>query len=172
MIDNKQSSTPVSRPSELISESADTKPRPRWLRTFEFGIIYGVTPATARRWARQGRVQFAQVPPHARGRIFILDPQWTVIDPPSSSDPSEWLCVLRQCDVARLLGITPRGLRYIESSGKANYRLVGHRKLYSLSEMRRLLAQRQNGREKVTRSERQTSVFRWARSKLKLPPDR
>lgn len=143
----------------------------RWLSIAEFSAIYGTTPWTARRWAKQGKVKFIRVPPQGRGRLFILDPKWTRIDPaPTSADPSEWLCILRQCDVALLLGITPRALRYREVAGRAKYALVGHRKLYSLGEMRRLLAQRQTGREKVTRSERQMSLLRWARWKLDSSP--
>jgi len=152
-----------------LSERVSPKPAPRWLRTLEFCALYGVTPWTARRWAKQGRVSFVRMPLSDRGRFLILDPQWTRLDPPTASDPSEWLCVLRQSDVARLLGITARGLRYLEAAGKAKFRLVGHRKLYSLSEVRRLLAQRQNGREKVTGSERRISLLRWAVWKLNPP---
>lgn len=119
-----------------------------------------------RRWCKERKVEFIRIPPRERGRIYILDPGWVKIDPPVSGDPAEWLCCLRQCDVALLLGITTRALRYMEVAGRAKYRLVGHRKLYSLSEVRRLLAQRQNGREKVTRSERRMSLVDWAKWKL------
>lgn len=144
----------------------------RWLSTAEFSAIYGTTRETARRWAKQGRIQAIRIPPRARGRIYIRDPKWIRIDTPNTGDPSEWLNILRPSDVARLLGITARALRYKETAGKANFRLVGGRKLYSLSEVRRLLAQRQNGREKVTRSERQLSLLRWAMWKLELAPQR
>jgi hypothetical protein len=103
--------------------------------------------------------------------MLILDPCWKVIDQPISNDPVDWWCGLRQCDVAELLHITPRALRYMEAAGKANYRLVGCRKLYSISEVRRLLAQRQTGREKVTRNQRQRALLDYARWKLGLPTE-
>jgi hypothetical protein len=147
--------------------SARLQTAQRWIGTAEFCAIYGTSRQTVVRWAKQGRIQSIRVPPHARGRIYIRDPEWLRIDPPNSGDPSEWLCILRQCDVAHLLNVTPRALRYMEAAGKAKFRLVGHRKLYSLSEVRRLLAQRQNGRAAVTRSERDRSLLQWARWKLK-----
>jgi DNA-binding transcriptional MerR regulator len=156
--------------SQLFSESPASRSTARWLRVLEFCALYGVTPCTARRWVQQGRVRFIRVPPHHHGRLFIADPGWTRIDPPTSGDASEWLCVLRQCDVALLLGISSRALRYLESSGRAKFRLVGHQKRYSLSEVRRLLAQRQNGRKNVTRNERQMALVRWAAAKLASTP--
>jgi hypothetical protein len=104
--------------------------------------------------------------------MLILDPCWNVIDPrPTSNDPIEWWCGLRQCDVAELLDITPRTLRNWESAGKTNYRLIGRRKFYSISEVRRLLARRQTGREEVTRNERQRALLDYARWKLGLPTE-
>jgi hypothetical protein len=140
----------------------------RWLTVSEFCEEYQLSAWTARRWARKGLVKFYRLPPRPRGRMFILDPCWKVIDQPISNDPIEWWCGLRQCDVAELLQITPRALRHMEAAGKANYRLVGCRKLYSISEVRRLLAQRQTGREKVTRNERQRSLLEYAKWKLGL----
>jgi hypothetical protein len=148
--------------SQLFSESAHPKPASCFLRTSHFCAIYGTTLATARRWAKQGKVQFIRVPPRPRGRIYILDPQWTLMDRPSSPDPTDWFCLLRQCDVARLLGISARMLRYMETAGKAHYRLVGHRKLYSLGEVRKLLARRLTGRDKPTKRERDRIMLEWA----------
>lgn len=138
----------------------------RWMSTAEFCDWYSVSPWTARRWAKQGRVKFVRVPPGPRGRLLILDPKWTEIDTTGSSDPIEWLCLLRQCDVAELLGITPRALRYMEAAGKAKFQMVGDRKLYNISECRRLLAQRQTGREEVTRNDRRRSLLDYAKWKL------
>lgn len=141
----------------------------RWISTGEFCARYGVSPQTARRWCRQGRLKFVRVPPRPHARLLILDPEWIQLDAVTPGDPSEWLTVLRQCDVARLLAVTPRALRYMEAAGRARYRLVGHRKLYSLGEVRRLLAQRQNKRENVTRRERREGLLGWATSRLNLP---
>ena len=165
----EQSGMPKVPNSQLFSESPDSqKTTARWLSVPQFCAIYGTTAVTARRWARQGRVRFIHLPPRKWGRMFILDPHWVRLDPPNSSAPSEWLCVFRQCDVALLLGVTTRALRYMETDGRAKFRLVGHRKFYSLTEIRRLLAQRQNGRKCTTRSERQMSLVRWAASRLKI----
>jgi hypothetical protein len=164
----EQSGTSKVPNSHLFSESPGSKPTARWLSVPEFCAIYGTSPVTARRWARQGRVRFIHLPPRKWGRLFILDPHWIRLDPPTSADPSEWLCLFRPCDTALLLGITTRALRYMETDGRAKFRLVGHRKFYSLIEIRRLLAQRQNRRKSTTRSERQLSLVRWAASKLKI----
>lgn len=141
--------------------------QPRWFSVAEFSARYGTTPWTARRWAKQGRVKAIRVPPGPRSRIFIADPGWTQIDQSTSKDPAEWFCFLRQCEVAILLGITPRGLRYLESAGRAHCRIVGHRKLYSVSEVRRLIAQRALGRGSRKQETRQ-GMLRWAAWKLGL----
>jgi hypothetical protein len=164
----EQSGTPKVSSSHLFSESPSSKTTARWLSVLEFCAIYGTSPVTARRWARQGRVKFIHVPPRKWGRLFILDPHWIRLDPPTSTDASDWLCVFRQCDVALLLGVTTRALRYMETDGRAKFRLVGNRKVYSLTEIRRLLAQRQNRKRRTTRGERQMSLVRWAASKLKI----
>ena len=144
----------------------------RWLTVSEFSAEYQVTPWTARRWARSRLVKFIRLPPGPRGQMRILDPRWQVIDPlPTGDDPIEWWCGLRQCDVAELLGITPRTLRYWESAGKTNYRLVGRRKYYSISAVRALLARQQMGREQVTRSERQRAFLDYAQWKLGIQPE-
>ena len=65
-----------------------------------------------------------------------------------------------------LLGITARRLHYLESAGKAHYRLVGHRKLYSISEVRRLLATRELGHKPVKRQEKRQGMLRWASRQL------
>jgi DNA-binding transcriptional MerR regulator len=142
-----------------------------WLTVKQLSALYGVLPGTVRRWAQKGRIQAIRIPPSGRGRIFVKDPRWIRLDPSSSSDPIESICVLPQIHVARLLNISSRALRYMEVDGRARPQLVGHRKFYSLSEVKRLLAQRQNGRARVTRSEREKALLQWARSKLELAPE-
>jgi hypothetical protein len=146
--------------------SATKQPDQRWLSVAEFAAWYGTTPWTARRWARQKRVTSIRVPAGPKGRIFIADPGWLQIETPTSADPAEWFCCLRQCEVAILLGITSRGLRYLESAGKAHYRLVGHRKLYSVSEVRRLITQRALGYKSTNRQEKRQGILRWASRQL------
>ena len=145
--------------------SATKQPDRRWFSTAEFSAWYGTTTWTARRWVREGKVTAIRVPP-ARGRIYILDPGWLQIDTPTSTDPAEWFCCLRQCEVATLLGITARALRYMESAGKARYRLVGGRKMYSVSEVRRLTAERKLGHRPRNRQEAREGMLRWARWQL------
>ena len=101
------------------------------------------------------------------GKLFIFDPGWIQLDVSSSADPVEWLCILRQCDVARLLNMTTRGLRYLEVAGKAHYRLIGPRKRYSISEVRRLLAARALGHEPRNRQETSAGMLRWASAQLR-----
>jgi DNA-binding transcriptional MerR regulator len=137
-----------------------------WMSTREFSAKYGVTQWTARRWARQGKVTAIRVPPGPRARIFILDPKWTQVAASTSCDPVEWFSFLRQSETALLLGISARGLRYLESIGRAHYRLVGHRKLYDLAEVRRLMAARALGYSPRSRQEKRQGVLRWAFEKL------
>jgi DNA-binding transcriptional MerR regulator len=142
-----------------------------WQTVRELSALYGVLPGTVRVWAKRGWIQSVRIPPNGRGRIFVKDPRWIRIDPPSSPDLTESICILRQIDTARLLGVSSRALRYMEADGRARPRLVGHQKFYSVSEIRRLLAQRQTGRARVTRSERGRSLLEWARRKLELTPE-
>lgn len=153
------SEPPGSGPSTTSQPPSDypegAQRAPRWLTTAEFCAHYHVSPLTARRWARQGRVKAVRVPPCEKGQLRILDPEWDLIDVANLRtpySPAEWLCVLRQCDVASLLGITRGTLKYLESAGKTNFRLVGSRKRYSLAEVRRLLAVCQAGRQQPTAS--------------------
>jgi hypothetical protein len=139
-----------------------------WMSTRDFSAKCGVTQWTVRRWVKAGKVTAMRFPPGPRGRIFVLDPGWSLIDRPNSDDPSEWVCVLRQRDVAMLLNITPRWLRHLESTGKAHYRLVGHRKRYSLQEVRRLIADRTLGHNPRSRQEANMGMLRWAFQKLGL----
>lgn len=155
-----------------VAQNSGSESTKRWISGREFRVRYAVSAPTVRRWIKKRKLTAIRIPPGVRGRVYVLDPQWITLDPGSSTDPVERLCVLRQADVARLLGITPRALRYRESSGAANYRLIGGRKLYSVSEVRRLLAQRQTGRQTVTRGERQVSLLQWARSRLESTPER
>lgn len=137
-----------------------------WISTREFSAKYGVTQWTARRWAREGKVTARHIPPGSRTRVFFLDPHWTRIDTPDSADPAEWLCVLRQCDVAMLLGITPRWLRHLESTGKARYRLIGNKKQYSVQEVRRIVTERALARSPQNKQEKRLAMVRWAFQKL------
>jgi hypothetical protein len=138
----------------------------RWIGTSEFRARYGVSRPTIYRWIQQKRIVAVRVPPVPRGRVYILDPDWFTFDPDPSADLVESLDTLRQCDVAALLGITTRALRYKEANGKARFRLVWGRKRYALCEVRRLLAQRQHGRQEVTRNERRLALLAWASRRL------
>ena len=139
----------------------------RWLSAAEFCARYGITTRTARRWAKQGRVKSVRMPPVSHGKLFILDPGWIQLDVSTSADPVEWICILRQCDVARLSHMSARGLRYLEAAGKAHYRLIGPRKRYSISEVRRLLAARALGHEPRNRQETSAGMLRWASEQLR-----
>jgi hypothetical protein len=106
----------------------------KFIRLLEFCVRYGTTLPTARRWIKRGRIKAVHIPPGPRGRIYVLDPEWLILDTKASDEPVEMLYVLRQCDVALLLGISDRALRYQEAAGKTRYQLIGGRKLYAIGE--------------------------------------
>ena len=153
-----------------ISTHLSPKHALEWLRMRDFCVIYGTTPPTVRRWIAQGRVKAVQVPPCPRGRLLILDPKWTIIDTPISSDPAESMCVLRQVDIAAITGVTTRTVRNWAAGGKIHFRSVGGRNLCSVSELRRVLARRQSGKQNVSRKECNLAIRRWALQKLQKPP--
>jgi hypothetical protein len=100
-------------------------------------------------------------------RILIRDPDWSCIDVSASNDPAEWLCLFTQCEVAALLGLSSRAIRYWEAKGKTDFKVVNGRKRYSLGEIRRLLTIRMTGqRFPSARMERLTLVS-WAGQKLR-----
>jgi hypothetical protein len=134
----------------------------RWLSVVEFSALYGTTRETARRWCRQGRVKCIRIPPRPHARILILDPKWPQVDAVTSDDASEWIAVLKQRDLAALLGISARAVRYKEARGEVRYKIVGGRKRYSISEARRLLAERALGRKPRSRQEAKFGMLRWA----------
>ena len=138
----------------------------RWITVAEFSARYGTSPETTRRWCRQGLLKSIRIPPRPHARLLILDPNWSQIDAVTSEDPSEWIAMLRQCDLAALIGVSARAIRFMEAKGKVRYKIVGGRKLYSISEARRLLAARALGYSPRSRQEKRQGVLRWAFGKL------
>jgi hypothetical protein len=138
----------------------------RWLSVVEFSALYGTTRETARRWCKQGRVKCIRIPPRPHARILILDPKWPQVDAVTSDDASEWVAVLKQRELAALLGISARAVRYKEARGEVRYKIVGGRKRYSISEARRLLAERALGRKPRNRREASLGMLAWAFQKL------
>ena len=138
----------------------------RWLTVAAFSALYGTTRETTRRWCRQGRLKFIRIPPRPYAKLLILDPKWSQVDAVTSEDPSEWIAMLRQCDIAALIGVSARAIRFMEAKGQVRCKIVGGRKRYSLGEVRRLLAERALGRKPRNRREASLGMLRWAYRKL------
>jgi hypothetical protein len=108
-----------------------------------------------------------RVPPTPKGRIFIRDPEWSCIDVWASNDPAEWLCLFTQCEVAALLGVSSRAIRYWEASGRTDFKVINGRKRYSLGEIRRLLTMRMTGQKFPSARMERLTLLNWAGEKLR-----
>lgn len=136
----------------------------KWLAVTEFCALYRVHPKTVKDWIKRNVVKSVKI----GSVIRIADPQWPLSALGSDLTDPESLFLFRASQVASLLQITPRYLRKLASDGLVEYGRFGPRKrLYSLSEIRRLLAVRLAGKPLRTKSQEDETLMAWARDKLK-----
>jgi predicted site-specific integrase-resolvase len=140
----------------------------RWLTTTEYALKYGLHGTTVALWARQGKIKAVR-----KGREWcVYDPGiFEVANPNLRVVTSEDLIPLvRGEEAAELLGIPTRTLRYHAQHGEVGFRLQGHRRRYSIQDIRDLMAFRAYNRTRVPRKEKRLTVMKWARLRLGMKP--
>ncbi len=136
----------------------------RWLTLNQFALLYGLSYDTAKKLVRRG-----QLPARRFGKEWrIFDEGMKLAIGPMRN--SEDMFMLRTPEVADLLGISTDGVKKLRKRGSIKFRVLGGRRFYTLSEVRRILAERQLGKRGVKKKDYRPGIVRWARKKLNQPP--
>jgi len=136
----------------------------------ELAKKYSVTPQTIHRLIAENSVRTIEV----NGELHVWDP-WE--DPKSGTNTAEDLYILRGVEVAEILGITGRALRYLAAGGgmpghesrggQIGYVFVGRQRRYSLADVRRLIARRMEKKRTGLKGPRvRTAIVQWALERL------
>jgi hypothetical protein len=131
---------------------------------------YSVTPQTIHRLIAQNSVVAVEV----NGELRVWDP-WE--DPKSGTNTAEDLYILRGVEVAEILGITGRALRYLVAGGgmpghespggQIGCVFVGRQRRYSVADVRRLIARRMEKKQIGRKGPRvRTAIVQWALERL------
>lgn len=131
----------------------------------EFCAAYRVTKRTVWNWVKNDRLVAVR---DSGGRILrLVDPQWPILDDQSGdSNLVMRLAVLKPRDVAALLGVLPATVRKMASEGRLKAVWVGSQRRFSLSEVRRAIAERTLGRRPRNPQEKNLGILRWAARQL------
>jgi excisionase family DNA binding protein len=78
---------------------------------------------------------------------------------------------LRACEVASVLGVLPNAVRKMASQGQLKAVWVGSQRRFTISEVRRAIAERVLGHRPRNSREISQGMIRWARLRLKIPGD-
>ena len=131
----------------------------------EFCRCYRVSERTVWNWVKRGRLTAVR---DSGGRILrLIDPQWPILDQSGDPDLVMRLAVLKPRDVAALLGVLPSAVRKMASEGRLKAVWVGSQRRFSLSEVRRAIAERTLGRKPRNPLEKSLGILRWAASQLR-----
>ena|GEM_PF-6786470 len=135
------------------------------LKTFtvkQFAELWGLTERTVRQMVRQNHL----VCFHVAGELYIQEPNWHQ-DGKTGTGTIEDLYILRGNEVADILGVTPRYIRYLVERGKLSCVYIKRHRRYNLTDVRRLIALKMQGTlERKKRSYTRDGVVLWARKRL------
>jgi hypothetical protein len=136
----------------------------------EFAKKYGFTVQTISRQIAENNLSTVTVD----GVLRVWDP-WS--DPKTGTNTAEDIYMLRGVEVAEILGITTRALRYHVAGGgmpgkecvggKIACVWIGKQRRYSLADVRRFIANRME--KKVGRSRVRAGIVEWALERLADP---
>lgn len=136
----------------------------------ELAKKYSVTPQTIERLIAQNSIKTIII----NGILRLWDP-WE--DPKTGTNTTEDIFILRGSEVAEILGITTRALRYLVAGGgmpghesrggQIGCVFVGRQRRYSLADVRRLIAKRMQKKVSGKRGPRvRTAIVEWALERL------
>jgi hypothetical protein len=136
----------------------------------EFAEKYSVSLQTVLRLVNQNSLQTVRVD----GILRVID-RWA--DPKTGTNSVEDVYILRGIEVAEILGITTRALRYLVSGGGKSghmvvggqlpYVQIGRQKRYCLADVRRLIAKRMERKAGMRKGPRvRAAIVQWALERL------
>jgi len=137
----------------------------KFITIAEFCSRYRISERTVWNWVKRGRLEAVR---DAGGRILrLIDPQWPVLDASDDPDLLRRIAILKSSEVAALLGVLPGSVRKMASEGRLAAVWVGSQRRFSLSAVRKAIAQQALGGRKPRNSkERSAGIVRWARLQL------
>jgi excisionase family DNA binding protein len=149
----------------------------RWLSTKEFCQKYGYNRLTLYAWKKDGKIRWVM-----KGkRLFFLDPglleNLTALVAPREIKVPDLIPILRQKEVAQILGISPRRVMQLIETGKLGYRMIGKTRRFTVNHLREIMAYREmrkemnlkNGDRTVPRptpADKRRVVIAWALQRL------
>jgi excisionase family DNA binding protein len=126
----------------------------------EFCSTYRISSRTVWNWVKSGRLIAVR---DSGGRILrLIDPGWPILDQSGDNDLVMRLAVLKPRDVAALIGVLPSTVRKMASDGRLRAFWVGSQRRFSLSEVRRAIAERTLGHKPHNHREKNLAILKWA----------
>ena len=97
------------------------------------------------------------------------NPIWNA-DGSLTQSAKENVAVLRCCEVAEVLGVSTRAIRYMATEGRIRFQVVRNRRLFSLSAIREVLKEREERRQGRRRKHGvRPGMVDWANGQLRKP---
>jgi hypothetical protein len=164
---------------------AEENQQPKHLLTIrEICALYGLEVWTVRQRVRSGQLQAVKKPGanSKNSQWFIVDPGWNHVQLAESikhktnSFHVDDVHILMGCEVAMILGVTPRAVRYMAQDGRLGFARTGkygrsHRR-YCISDVRKMIAMKEKMTYQIKRPGRKkirNAVLTWAQKRLEAP---
>ncbi|MCI0719184.1 MAG: helix-turn-helix domain-containing protein [Acidobacteria bacterium] len=151
----------IQRGLKLVACYMDASTGQRWLTPLQLAVAYGLSRRTVYEMVRRGQLVSFRM-----GRqLRIGDPGWFYQN--LQPDPAEDVGALLSCEVAAVMEVQPQSVRKLARRHRIGYRTVRGRRLYSLNDVRRLLAARAMGHRRLQPADNvHEGMARWIQGKL------
>ena len=145
----------------------------RWIPLKDFCLLYGIAHSTVRARAKTGELHLLR---QGNRRVWVMDPGWSQA-PPQAKDNigKENVHMIRGVEVAKILGVSPRAVRYMSQEAKLSDFRTGtvpmSKRRYSIADVRQMLAMRETKKYQKRKrgSAVRAAVLAWALEQLKNP---
>lgn len=137
---------------------------PRIRLGWEVCCRYGISRRKLNRLIRDRRFLTVE----GLSRLRIYDPAWIAAVGLTVNDLED-VPVFRCCEVAVLLGISPRMVRGLAAEGKIRFRVVGKRRYFALAAVREVLKARERGEQGRRKHGIRAWLLDWAEGQLRRP---
>lgn len=145
-----------------------------WIPVRDFSLIFGLDRTTIRAKVAKGELEQYRA---SNRNIFIRDPHW-LRAPARASDNfgKENVHCLRGIEVAAMMKVTPRAVRYWAQFAKVTEFRVGPGRgvrRYSIADVRNMIARRENkkGEKRKRGPAVRAAILAWALKQLALPAE-
>ena len=149
------------RAIRLTTVLLDPSTGQRWLSPVQFWFIYGLSRRSIYRMIRRGQLT-----------VMRLGREWRILDPGNmhifqTRASAEDTYILLSSEVASLLKIQPQSVRKLARRHRIKFRTIAGRRLYYLTDVRRILAARGFGQRRLRPGQTvREGIVRWAQKRL------